>query len=100
MKTVRQILTCALLSAAAVVGIETALLIREATRVVAALPQQITLTRDSLTAEVAATRHGLNTQLEAARTDVLNRSERQADRLRVDLFSQTDAIRATADRRL
>lgn len=81
MKTVRQFLTCALLGAAA-------------------LPREIALTRSALIEEIAATRRDLNAQIAAARGDLLARSERQADRLRSDLFAETDAIRATADRRL
>ena len=78
---------------------EGALLARAASGV-AALPEQIALTRSALVAEVAATRKDLNDQIGAARVDVLTRSERQAERLRPDLFAETDAIRATADRRL
>ena len=73
---------------------------RAATGTVAALPVQIALTRGALVAEVAATRKDLDGQIAAARVDVLARSERQAEGLRRDLFAETDAIRATADRRL
>ncbi len=93
-------LTCALLAAAAWLTLSAALLMRAATVAVAALPQEIALARSALIGEVAATRKDLTAQIAAARRDVLVRSERQADALRTDLFSETDAIRATADRRL
>jgi hypothetical protein len=89
MKTVRQFLTCALIVAGTFLAVEAALLMRAAIRTVAALPEQITLTRGALVGEVAA-----------ARVDVLARSEREAEGLRRDLLAETDAIRATADRRL
>ncbi|HEX3875780.1 MAG TPA: hypothetical protein VHW24_02260 [Bryobacteraceae bacterium] len=97
---VRQILISALLGAVALLAVEAALLMRAATGVVAALPEQITLTRNTLAGEIVATRRDLDSQIEAARVDVLSRSERQADRLRADLFKETGAIRDTADRRL
>ena len=81
-------------------AVETALLTRAAIGTVAALPDQIALTREALVREVAATRKDLDEQIAAARVDVLARSEREAGRLRRDLFVETDAIRATADRRL
>jgi hypothetical protein len=100
MKTVRQFITCALMAAGTFLAVEAALLTRAAIRTVAALPEQIALTRNALVGEVAATHKDLDEQIAAARVDVLARSERQADRLRRDLFAETDAIRATADRRL
>ena len=84
----------------ALLAVETALLMRAAIGTVAALPQQLALTRRALVGEVAATRKDLDEQIAAARVDVLVRSERQAEGLRRDLFAETDAIRATADRRL
>jgi hypothetical protein len=100
MKTVRQMLTCALLAAAAWLTLSAALLLRAATGAVAALPQEIALTRGALIGEIAATRKDLAAQIAAARRDVLVRSQNEADALRTDLVSETDAIRATADRRL
>lgn len=100
MKTVRQFLTCTLIVAGTFLAVEAALLMRAATGTVAALPVQIALTRSALVAEVAATRKDLDGQIAAARVDVLSRSEREAEGLRRDLFAETDAIRATADRRL
>jgi hypothetical protein len=100
MKTVRQFLTCSLIAAGTFLAVEAALLLRAAVWSIAALPEQFALTRTALVGEVAATRKDLDEQIAAARVDVLSRSERQADRLRRDLFAETDAIRATADRRL
>lgn len=76
------------------------MLMRSASRTVAALPKEIALTRSALVGEVAATRGALEGQIAAARADVLSRSERQVGLLRKDLFTETDAIRATADRRM
>jgi hypothetical protein len=65
-----------------------------------ALPEQIALARCALVGEVAAARKDLDEQIAAARVDVLAGWERETGRLRRDLFAETDAIRATADRRL
>jgi hypothetical protein len=100
MRTVRQFLTCALITAGTFLAVEAALLTRAAIGTVAALPDQIALTRSALIGEVVAVRKDLDEQIAAARADVLARSEREAGRLRRDLFAETDAIRATADRRL
>lgn len=100
MEKVRQFLTCALLAALAVLAAEAALLTISARRTVAALPEQLALTRGALVAEVAATRNDLNQQIAATRGDLLTRSERQVNLIRNDVFAETDAIRATADRRL
>jgi hypothetical protein len=100
MKDVRQFLTCALIAALALAAAEAALLLISARRTVESLPQQLALTRGALVAEVAAVRNDLNQQIATARGDLLSRSERQVNLLRKDLFAETDAIRATADRRL
>src|SRR5215469_7788669 len=88
------------MAAGTFLAVEAALLTRAVIPTVAALPEQIVPTRNTLAGEVAATRKDLDEQIAAARADVLARSERQAERLRGDRFAETDAIRATADRRL
>jgi hypothetical protein len=88
------------MAAGTFLAVEAALLTRAAIRTVAALPEQIAVTRTALVSEVASTRKDLDEQIAAARVDVLARSEREADRVRSDLFAEADAIRATADRRL
>jgi hypothetical protein len=79
---------------------EAALLLRAATWAVAALPNEIALTRIALTGEIDAARKDLISQIEVARREVLTRSERQVEGLRGDLKVETDALRGTADRRL
>jgi hypothetical protein len=100
MRTVVRTLICVLLAAAAMLAFEAALLLRAATGVVAALPNEIAVTRAALVGEVTAARKDLTAQIEAARQDVLVRSERQAEGLRRDLADQTSALSVTADRRL
>jgi hypothetical protein len=100
MRTAQRSLTCALLGAAAMLAIQAALLLRAATREVAALPDQIAITRSALVGEIAATRTGLTAQIEAARRDVVMRTERQAEGLRRNLTDESGALRITADRRL
>ena len=56
MRVVRQILMSVLLSAIALLAVEAAFLMHAATGVVAAIPEQITLTRKAITGEIAATR--------------------------------------------
>lgn len=100
MTKIRQFLTSALLAALALSAFEAALLFRSTRRAVSALPEQLALTRSALVAQVAATRDDLDHEIGAARGDLLMRSERQVNLLRKDLFAETDAIRATADRRI
>jgi hypothetical protein len=50
--------------------------------------------------EVQATRADLTAQIEAARRDVLARSERQVAALRTDVIGEVAEIRKTADRRI
>jgi hypothetical protein len=100
MRTVRLTLTCALLAAAAMLLFEAALLLRAATGAVAALPNEIALTRGALLAQIDDARQDLISQIGVARRDVLTRSERQVEGLRSDLVAETSAIRDTADRRL
>jgi hypothetical protein len=80
--------------------LEAALVLRAASWALAALPHEIALTRSALVDEVNAAHKDLTKEIEAARRDVLTRTERQAEGLRRDLMTETDAIRGTADRRL
>lgn len=73
---------------------------RATTVTVQRLPQEVALTRGALAAEVDRARRDLEGEIASARVDLLTRSERQAGLLRKDLIGETDAIRATADRRL
>lgn len=69
--------------------LQATLLLEAATATVAAVP-----------GELAATRQALGTQVEAARQDVLVRSERQIAALRHEVIGQLAEIRQTADRRI
>jgi hypothetical protein len=100
MKTLQQTLACILLAAVASLAVCGVLLVRAATRVVAALPTEIQATRVALSDQVAATRVGLMGQIAAARRDLLVRTEREADALRRDIKAEADAVRSTADQRL
>lgn len=89
MRLIRDVLTCALLAvliAAAVYGI---LLIRAVEKTVAAVPAEITATRQALIGEV-----------QGARVDVLVRTERQVAALRTETLAEVAEIRKTADRRI
>ncbi len=89
MKTVQQVLLCALLAALTVLAGYTAVLIRTATDAVAVIPRELALTRSALLAEAHETRR-----------DVLQRTERQVAAARVDAAAQISGLRETADRRL
>jgi hypothetical protein len=89
MKTLQQTLACILLAAVASLAVCGVLLVRAATRAVAALP-----------IEIRAARVDLIEQIAAARRDLLARTEREADALRRDIKAEADALRTTADRRL
>ena len=89
MKTVQQILVCALVLALIAVAVSATLLLRTATRTVAAVPAEIRDLRSDLTQQIAA-----------ARIDLLSRSDRQATALRRDLIAETEQIRVTADQRI
>lgn len=100
MKTVQQILVCALLAALTAVAVTTAY-------VVGAVPDEIRATRAAATGEVRATRAALVGEVRATRRDLdaqLNslaaRSERQFSALRLETLAEVDQIRQTADRRL
>ena len=89
MKIVCQICLCGLLAALAALAISGIELVRAATATVSGLPAEVALTRAAVIAEA-----------EAARKDVLARSERQVVALRGELRGEADEIRETADRRL
>ncbi len=89
MKTVQQVLLCALLTALTVLAGYTAILIHVTTLTVAAIPREIAETRSELLREARATRR-----------DVLVRTERQMAAIRVDAVTQLAQIRETADRRV
>jgi hypothetical protein len=89
MKSIQQILVCALLAALTVLAVYAGLLVRAATLTITALPGEVRETRAALLAEIAA-----------ARKDVLTRSELQVSALRKDVLAETAQIRETADRRI
>jgi hypothetical protein len=89
MRIIRQICVCALLAALTGLIVSTIQLVHAATVTVSALP-----------GEVCATRAALVTEVEAARQDVLVRSERQVEALRKDLLAEAGAMRLMADRRV
>ncbi|HUI54568.1 MAG TPA: hypothetical protein VLY04_06330 [Bryobacteraceae bacterium] len=88
MKTVQQICVCALLTALTGLVACAIVLVRTATAVVTAIP-----------AEVRATRAALLGEVQAARKDLLWRSERQVAALRRDVLLEVGEIRETADHR-
>jgi hypothetical protein len=89
MKIILRISVCALLAALTGLAISTIQLVRTTTAVMSTLPD-----------EVSATRAALLNEVQAARKDVLGRSERQMAALRRDAMAEADEIRQTADRRV
>ena len=89
MKTIQQVLVCALLAALTGVAVSAILLLRAATATVASVP-----------GEIQALRGDLNQQVAAARRDILGRSERQTEALRRDAMAEIERVRETADRRI
>jgi hypothetical protein len=89
MKTIRQILVCALLAALTGLAVCAMVLVRAATATVCALPGQVDAARAALVDEVGA-----------ARKDVLLRSERQVAALRKDVMAEAGEIRRDADQRV
>jgi hypothetical protein len=89
MKTVQQVLVCALLAALTALALS-------ALRVVNAIPTEIRATRAALVGEVEAARCDLNTQLRG----LTARSERQVTALRAGTLAEVDKFRQTADQRL
>jgi hypothetical protein len=89
MRIIRQICVCALLAALTGLIVCTIQLVHAATTTVSALPGEVCATRAALVAEV-----------QAARQDVLVRSERQFEALRKDLLAEAGEMRLMADRRV
>jgi hypothetical protein len=89
MRIIRQIFVCALLAALTGLVVCAMALVRAATATVSALP-----------GEISATRAALVSQVQAARTDALARSERQVAALRRDVLAEVGEIRSAADRRV
>jgi hypothetical protein len=89
MKTIQQILTCALLAALTAMTISALLVVR-------AIPGELRVARTDLLSEMDATRRDLNRQLQSA----ITRSERQVAALRKDVMGEVVQFRETADRRL
>jgi hypothetical protein len=89
MKTVQQILVCALLSALIALAISAIFVLHATAVTVAAVP-----------GEIEALRGGLMVQVTAARSDLLQRSDRQIAALRRDVMAEAGRIRETADRRI
>ena len=100
MKTVQQILVCALLAALTAVAVYVILLLNTARHAVAAVPGEIQAARSALVAEVAAARCDLTGQIGAARREVLSLANRQLTALRGESLAEVGEIRKTADRRL
>jgi len=88
MKTLYRLFLCALLAALTGLAVCAIVLVRAATAAVATLPS-----------EAAATRAALLAEVQAARRDLLQRSERQIAALRRDVLAEASEIRETADRR-
>jgi len=89
MRIIREIFVCALLAALTGLAVCAMELVQAATAAVSALP-----------GEVGATRAALVAEAEAARKDVLARSERQMAALRKDVLQEAGEMRQTADRRV
>jgi ABC-type transporter Mla subunit MlaD len=89
MKIILRISVCTLLAALTGLAISTIQLVRATTAVVSSLPE-----------EVIATRAALLDEVQAARKDVLGRSERQMAELRKDVMAEASEIRQTAGRRV
>jgi len=89
MKKIQQVLFCALLAALTALVVYAILLVRATTATVAAIP-----------GEIAATRAAVLHEVQAARKDLLVRSERQLTALRRDVVGQVAGIREIADRRI
>jgi len=100
MKTVQQVLVCALLAALTAVAVSTVYVVR-------AVPGEIRATRAAAVGEVQATRAALIGEVQATRRDLdaqlgslAARSERQVAALRIETLAEVDQIRQTAYRRM
>jgi len=100
MKTVQQVIVCALIAAFAAFVVAATVFVRAATVTVTALPSEIRLTRAALVQEVDATRRDLSRQVAATRAAALALSDRQATAFRVGLLSQTADFGDAAGRRV
>jgi len=99
MKTIQQVLLCALLAALTTLAVAATLFVRAATATVAAVPPEIRLTRAALLQQVDAARQDLSRQVAAARTAALALSDRQATAFRTGILAQTADFGDTASRR-
>jgi len=88
MKIIRQVCVCALLVALTGLVACAIQLVRVATAEVSALPEEVNAARAAVLCEV-----------QAARQDVLVRSERQVSALRKEMLAEADQIRVNADQR-
>ena len=100
MKTIQQLLVCALLAALTGLAACAIALVRTATANVAVIPGEFEAMRVALLGEVQAARRDVLQQTAVARSDILQRTERQVTALREGVFSQTEQIRIAADRRV
>ena len=89
MKTLQQVLSCALLAALTALAGYTAACVYTATQTIRAIP-----------VEIAATRAQLLQGFSAARRELLVRTERQVSALRAGALEEVSQIRETADRRI
>jgi len=100
MKTLRQVLICALLAALTALALAATLFVRAATATVAAVPAEIRLTRAALVHQADAARQDLTHQIAAARIAALDLSGRQATRFRTGILAQTGGFADAASRQL
>ena len=89
MRTLQRLLVCALLIALILLVVYTAVLVRTTTATIAQIPPEFRASRAAVIAE-----------LQATRTDLLTRSERQLTAIRKDVIAQAAEMRETADRRI
>jgi len=71
MKTVQQVLVCALLAALTALAVAATIFVRAATATVAAVPAEIRLTRAALMQEAGVARQDLTHQIAATRSAAL-----------------------------
>ena len=100
MKTLRQVLICALLAALTALALAATLFVRAATATVAAVPAEIRLTRAALVHQADAARQDLTHQLAAARVAALELSDRQATALRTGILAQTAGFGGATSRQI
>ena len=99
MKLLQQVFVCALLAALTVLAVFATVFVRAATITVAAIPDEIQLTRAALVLQAEAARQDLSRQLAATRTSALALSDRQATAFRTGVLEQTANLADTANRR-